>query len=151
MAKMEHEVNYLYKYSDEDFNVEFSFTNDLGSGETLSTCTVTCEDDEGNYGDVSIQEASELMEEKSDLVVLDVRTIGEFDEGHIMGAINIPVEELAGRLDELSKDDELLVYCRTGNRSGSAVNILSDAGYTKIYHMHEGISVWIQQGHPVVQ
>jgi phage shock protein E len=109
------------------------------------------ESDEGNYGDVSIQEAIELMEQKSDLVILDVRTVGEFGDGHIKGAINVPVDELASRLDELSKDDELLVYCRTGNRSGSAVSILSDAGYTKIYHMHEGISVWIQQGHPVVQ
>jgi len=94
------------------------------------------ESDEGNYGDVSIQEAIELMGQKSDLVILDVRTVGEFDEGHIEGAINIPVDELDSRLDELSKDDELLVYCRTGNRSGSAVTILSDAGYTKLYHMH---------------
>ena len=108
-------------------------------------------EEEGNYGDVSIQEALELMEQKTDLVILDVRTVGEFDEGHIMDAINIPVGEIADRLDELSKEDDLLVYCRTGNRSGSAVSILSDAGYTKVYHMHEGISVWIQQGHPVVQ
>ena len=109
------------------------------------------EDNEGNYGDVSIQEAVELMEQKTELVILDVRTVAEFNEGHIEGAINIPVGDLASRLDELSKNHELLVYCRTGNRSGSAVAILSDAGYTKIYHMHEGISVWIQQGHPVVQ
>jgi len=108
-------------------------------------------EEEGDYGDVSIQEAIELMEQKTDLVILDVRTVGEFDDGHIEDAINIPVDELAGRLEELNEDDELLVYCRTGNRSGSAVTILSDAGYTKIYHMHEGISVWIQQGHPVVQ
>ena len=94
------------------------------------------ESDEGNYGDVSIQEAIELMEQKTDLVILDVRTVGEFDDGHIEDSINIPVDELATRLDELSKDDELLVYCRTGNRSGSAVTILSDAGYTKLYHMH---------------
>ena len=108
-------------------------------------------EEEGDYGDVSIQEAIEVMEQKTDLVIIDVRTVGEFDEGHIEDAINIPVDELATHLDELSKDDELLVYCRTGNRSGSAVTILSDAGYTRIYHMHEGISVWIQQGHPVVQ
>ena len=107
--------------------------------------------DEGDYGDVSIQEAIELMEQKPDLVLLDVRTVSEFDEGHIEGAINIPVDEIADRLDELDKEDELLVYCRTGNRSRSAVTILSDADYTKIYNMHEGISVWIQQEHPVVQ
>jgi len=105
----------------------------------------------GNYGDVSIQEAIKLMEQAPDLVIVDVRTIAEFEDGHIEGAINIPIDELVTRIDELSKDDELLVYCRTGNRSSSAVTILLDAGYTKIYHMHEGISVWIQQGHPVVQ
>jgi rhodanese-related sulfurtransferase len=106
---------------------------------------------DGNFGEVSIQEAIKLIEQKSDMVILDVRTVGEFESGHIEGAINVPVEELAGRLEEIDKNDELLVYCRTGNRSGNAVNILSDAGYTKIYHMHEGISVWIQKGHPVVQ
>ena len=107
--------------------------------------------DSGEYGDVSIQEAIELMEQIPDLVILDVRTVSEFEDGHIEGAINIPIDEFPTRLDELSKDDELLVYCRTGNRSSSAVTILLDSGYTKIYHMHEGISVWIQQGHPVVQ
>ena len=108
-------------------------------------------EENSEYGDVSIQEAIKLIEAKPDLVILDVRTLAEFEEGHIEGAINIPVDELSGRLDELGKEDELLVYCRTGNRSGAAVSILSDEGYTTIYHMHEGISVWIQQGHPVVQ
>jgi len=107
-------------------------------------------EDSGDYGDVSIQEANELIQQKTDLVILDVRTVAEFEDGHIEGAINIPVGELPDRLDELSKDDELLVYCRTGNRSGAAVSILTDAGYTKIYHMHEGISIWIQQGYSVV-
>jgi len=102
------------------------------------------------YGDVSIEVTIELIEQKPELVILDVRTVSEFEEGHIKEAINIPVDELVDRLDELSKDDELLVYCRTGNRSGIAVSILLNADYTKIYHMHEGISVWIQQGRPVV-
>jgi rhodanese-related sulfurtransferase len=104
-----------------------------------------------DYRDVSVMVALELIDENPDLVIVDVRTVTEFDDGHIDGAINIPVEEIGDKLDELDKDDELLVYCRTGNRSGRAVGILKDAGYTRIYHMHEGISVWIQQGYPVVQ
>jgi rhodanese-related sulfurtransferase len=104
-----------------------------------------------DYGDVTVQEASKLIGDKAELVILDVRTVSEYNDGHIEGAINIPVEELANRLSELNKNDELLVYCRTGNRSTTAVNILKDAGFTKIYHMYEGISVWIQQGYPVVQ
>jgi len=106
---------------------------------------------EDDYGDVTVQEASNLIADKPELVVLDVRTVSEFNDGHIEGAINIPVDELANRLTELNKNDELLVYCRTGNRSTTAVGILEDAGFTKIYHMHEGISVWVQQGYPVVQ
>ncbi len=103
------------------------------------------------YGDVSVQEAKDLIDKKPDIVILDVRTVAEFNDGHIAGAINIPVEELSNRVSELNKGDELLVYCRTGNRSTTAVSILKEAGFTKIYHMHEGISVWIQEGYPVVQ
>ena len=103
------------------------------------------------YGNVSVQEASNLIADTPDLVILDVRTIAEFNDGHIEGATNIPVDELSTRLSELSKNDELLVYCRTGNRSTIAVNILEDAEYTKIYHMYEGISEWMQQGYPLVQ
>ncbi len=106
---------------------------------------------EDDYGDVTVQEASNLIADKPELVVLDVRTVSEFNDGHIEGAINIPVDELANRLTELDKNNDLLVYCRTGNRSATAVGILEDAGFTKIYHMHEGISVWVQQGYPVVQ
>ncbi|MQY83296.1 rhodanese-like domain-containing protein, partial [archaeon] len=68
------------------------------------------------YADVTVAEAKALIEERPDMAILDVRTPSEFDDGHIEGAINIPVDYLSGRLDELSKDDELLVYCRTGNR-----------------------------------
>lgn len=103
------------------------------------------------YNNISVQEARDLIEDKPELVILDVRTVSEFEEGHIENAINIPVDELENRLNELNKEDDLLVYCRTGNRSGTAVKILADAGYTKVYHMNEGISVWIQQGFPVIQ
>ena len=104
-----------------------------------------------DYGDVSIDTAIELMEDNPDIVILDVRTASEYSEGHIEDAINIPVNELETRLDELSKEDDILVYCRTRNRSSSAIQIMEDAGFTQLYHMHEGISVWTEQGYPVVQ
>jgi rhodanese-related sulfurtransferase len=105
---------------------------------------------QGGYGDVTVQKARNLIEDKPDLVILDVRTASEYDEGHIEGAVNIPVQELSVRFDELSIEDELLVYCRTGNRSAQAVDILLDLGFTKIYHMNEGITGWIEAGYPVV-
>ena len=107
--------------------------------------------DDGEYGDVTLEEASNLIGDKPDLVILDVRTQAEYDEGHIEGAILIPNTEISDRLDELDDNDELLVYCRTGNRSSQAVEILEDAGFDKIYHMNDGISKWISEGYPVVQ
>lgn len=106
---------------------------------------------DGEYGDVTVERAMELIEEKTSLVILDVRTDGEFRDGHIEGAKNIPVNELEGRLGELEKGDELLVYCRTGNRSGTAVSILMENNFTKIYHMSRGITAWITAGYTTVK
>lgn len=107
--------------------------------------------DSAEYGDVTVSEANILIGDKMDLVILDVRTQAEYDDGHIAGAILIPNAELSDRLDELDKEDEYLVYCRTGNRSSGSVQVLKDAGFSKVYHMDEGISVWISEGYPVVQ
>jgi len=78
------------------------------------------------------------------------RTPSKYDDGHIEGALNIPVQEIEDRLDDLSKNDEILVYCRTGNRSSTAIEIMQANGFTKIYHMHRGITAWIDAGYPVV-
>lgn len=103
------------------------------------------------YGDLTVQQAHELIQARTSLVILDVRTQEEYDEGHIEGTALIPVGELATRLEELSRDDELLVYCRTGNRSSSAVSLLRDNGFTKIYHLKDGITAWIRAGYPIVK
>ena len=103
---------------------------------------------EGEYGDVTVERAWELIQEKPSMVILDVRTDGEFRDGHIEGAVNIPVGELAECLGELEKEDETLVYCSTGNRSGTAVGILNENGFEKIFHMNRGITAWTAAGYP---
>jgi rhodanese-related sulfurtransferase len=103
-----------------------------------------------DYGNVDLQTAWDIINEKADLVIIDVRTVSEYESGHIEGAINIPVEELSQRLSELNPSDELLVYCRTGNRSTTAVRILKTDGFEKIYHMDGGITAWRNEGFPVV-
>ena len=102
------------------------------------------------YGDVTVDEAKALLKANPSLVIVDVRTLEEYTSGHLEGALLIPVSELESRLDELSTEDELLIYCRTGNRSVSAVTILETHGFTKLYHMTEGITAWIQAGYPTV-
>jgi len=84
----------------------------------------------------------------ADHMLLDVRTPQEFASGHIAGAVNISVDELAKRLSEVPQDKPVVIYCRSGNRSNQAAQILDRAGYTQIYDMG-GIIDWVQQGLPV--
>ncbi len=81
-------------------------------------------------------------------LLVDVRTPEEFASGHIAGAVNIPVDELAQRLSEVPQDKPVVLYCRSGNRSGQAAQMLDQAGYTQIYDLG-GIVAWAEQGFPV--
>lgn len=93
---------------------------------------------------VDISSAKEIIAKDKDLLILDTRTQDEYDAGHIEGAILIPYNELERRIDEIDgfEDKPILVYCRTGNRSAVAVQILIDNGFNKIYHMNQGYSKW---------
>jgi len=96
------------------------------------------------YKDVSSDEAKELIDSSNELVVLDVRTKREYNEGHLENAINISHEEVEKRLSEIEKykNTPILLYCRTGRRSGIVLDILKKNEFNKVYHMHEGISEW---------
>lgn len=113
----------------------------------LSGCTKNSdvvEKDDAAVTDVSIEEAKEIIKSQEGLIILDVRSKEEFDAGHIEGAIQIPVEELKNRIDEIEEytDAPLLVYCRSGSRSSKAVNILLDNDFTDIKHMNQGYMNW---------
>ena len=101
------------------------------------------------YTDVTVSEANSMIGSNPSLVILDVRTQSEYDSGHIREAKLIPVTELEGRLDELNKNNEILVYCRLGGRSSTASQILADNGFLYIYNMLGGITNWINEGYPV--
>jgi phage shock protein E len=64
--------------------------------------------------------------------IIDVREPSEFDESHVEGAVNIPLGEMMKRLDEIPKDEEVVVYCNSGGRAGVAVQGLGSMGYTNI-------------------
>ena len=95
------------------------------------------------YLNISPEEAKVLMDTQEDYVILDVRTQEEFDAGHIPGAILIPNTEIADRAEQElpNKDQLLLVYCRSGNRSKQASQILVELGYTDIREFG-GINDW---------
>lgn len=95
------------------------------------------------YKKITAEEAKERMDKDDKVVILDVRTEEEYQEGHVPGAIVIPNETISSEpLEELSDmDQEILVYCRSGNRSAQAVKKLAEAGYTQVYDFG-GIIDW---------
>mgnify|MGYP003431956767 FL=1 len=96
-----------------------------------------------SYNQISMEEAIKIMEEETDYIILDVRTPEEFAEKHIPNAINIPNETIGSEeIAELpDKNQLILVYCRSGNRSKQASNKLAALGYTNIYEFG-GINDW---------
>ncbi len=95
-----------------------------------------------SYTVITQDEAKEMMEE-DDVVILDVRTVEEYNEGHIPGAICIPNEDIRGeKPEELPDVDQvLLIYCRTGRRSKEAADKLFNLGYNNVYEFG-GIVDW---------
>ena len=81
-------------------------------------------------------------------LLVDVRTPEEFAGGHIPGAINISLQTLPQRMQELPQDQPIVVYCRSGSRSSSAARLLARAGFTDIYDLG-GIIAWNAQGLPI--
>ena len=98
---------------------------------------------ENSYKQISMDEAVTMMAEETDYIILDVRTPEEFAEKHIPNAINVPNETIGeNEIPELPRKDQLiLVYCRSGNRSKQASEKLVKLGYTNIYEFG-GINDW---------
>lgn len=94
------------------------------------------------YQQITPQKAKELMDKKEDLVILDVRTQEEYASGHIRGAVCLPNEEITGEPDILpDKEQQILVYCRSGRRSRQAAQKLADMGYGHVLEFG-GILEW---------
>jgi uncharacterized membrane protein YdjX (TVP38/TMEM64 family)/rhodanese-related sulfurtransferase len=90
-----------------------------------------------------------------DLLVLDVRTSEDFigEQGHINGAVNIPVEELQQRMAELGDhlEQPVTIVCRTDKRSAKAALLLTEEGFADVHVVHGGMTKWIEAGLPVTR
>lgn len=96
---------------------------------------------------VSVEEAHQMYEEGT--FVLDVRTPEEWNEFHAPNTTLIPLDELASRVDELPKDQPIVVVCRSGNRSQAGRDILLQAGFDAT-SMNGGLNEWRSKGYAVV-
>ncbi len=105
-----------------------------------------------NYNTISVSEAKELIENNTNLFILDVRTESEYKEGHIESAYLIPHSDIIDRQDELptNKSQAILVYCRSGTRSATASSTLDSLNYTQIYNMEGGFTAWKKAGYPYI-
>lgn len=81
--------------------------------------------------------------------VLDVREQSEYDEGHIPGVTLIPMGEVPNRLSEIPTDQQVIVTCRSGNRSGQITEYLREQGFTNVHNMEGGILAWQAAGFEV--
>jgi rhodanese-related sulfurtransferase len=103
----------------------------------LTACGISSE----GYRNVSSEEAKQLIDNK-EVVLLDVRTPEEYQEGHIPNAILLPLQELENKLNDLDKEETYIVVCRSGNRSTQASEILINNKFTNINNMIGGMNNW---------
>lgn len=95
-----------------------------------------------DFIDISVEEAHEMREENPEqIILLDVRTDGEYRTEYIPGAINIPSSDLESRLDEVDMSKAIIVYCKSGGRSSAARDMLAQHDFV-VYNMRGGINAW---------
>ena len=92
---------------------------------------------------ITATEGKKMLDQDSKIILVDVRTLSEYQSGHINGAILLPLDVISSQAEVLLSDKNatIIVYCRSGNRSAQAVQILYDMGYTKLFDMG-GIIDW---------
>lgn len=96
-----------------------------------------------NNPSVDVEEASRMADNK-ETFILDVRTPAEYADGHLANSVLVPLQEIERRANDLPADKNrpILVYCRSGNRSGRAQQFLRENGYANVFNLKGGILAW---------
>jgi rhodanese-related sulfurtransferase len=89
------------------------------------------------------------LRNRDDVVILDVREDWEYAEGHIPGAVLLPLGSIPDRLSEIPQDKTVVAVCRSGNRSGQATQFLRQQGFENVHNMEGGMIAWGEAGLPV--
>ena len=113
---------------------------------------VGCTSTTAGVTNMNVSEFSEKISEPG-IILLDVRTPGEFAEGFIEGArlIDFQSGNFESEIASLDKNTTYAVYCRSGNRSGQAAKIMHDAGFHNLYNLDGGVIDWANAGLPLVR
>ncbi len=89
------------------------------------------------------------IKDRDDVLLIDVREQWEYDEKHIPNITLIPLGDIPARMSELPADKEIIITCRSGNRSGQATEFLRQQGFENVHNMEGGIVAWEAAGNPV--
>jgi rhodanese-related sulfurtransferase len=94
---------------------------------------------------MDVEELKDLMKKGEDIEIIDVRTVKEYNAGHIEGAVNIPLDELRDNIGPLDKDNKIVVYCRSSYRSYLAYRILKNAGFKHVWNLNGSYMSWVRK------
>ncbi len=105
----------------------------------------------GDTGDVTVEQARKLIDKKN-VIVLDVRKADEYAAGHLANAVWIDFysDKFESRVKKLSRKKQIVVYCATGRRSASTLEMMKKNGFTNAHDMLGGYKAWAEKGQPVV-
>lgn len=100
------------------------------------------------YQDISVNEVVALMDDKK-TTIIDVREIKERSGGFIANDTHIPLAQIKTKLDSLKKDNNIVVYCRSGSRSAYACKQLTKENFEKVYNLKGGFMAWLKENMPI--
>jgi len=102
----------------------------------------------GFLGRLGIKQISSRdLDQKKGMVLLDVRSNKEYEQGHIPGAVHVPLSDIGNKVKKLKKDKELVVYCRNGSQSIWAIKRLMGMGYKNLANLKGGYHAWKRRHH----
>ena len=82
------------------------------------------------------------LDQKKGMMIIDIRSNKEYEQGHIPGAIHVPLADIGDKVKKIKKDKDLVVYCRSGNQSIWAIKRLMGMGYKNLYNLKGGYNAW---------
>ena len=120
----------------------------------FATCTAAS--DNSAHQDLTAPQFRQMLDEQqdnTDVVLLDIRTPGEYKTGHIRGSVLLDyyASDFVDKLKALDREKTYLVYCRSGNRSGKSLAVFNQLGFRQVYHLKTGIRGWQREKYPLIQ
>ncbi len=98
---------------------------------------------------INAAEMQKITKQSPDIYLLDVRTLGEYQQKRIKGARLIPIDQVQNRIKDIPKNRPIIVYCETGVRSALVGRYLDSLGYQGVYNLSQGIMGWQVRGYPI--